>query len=126
MAIIKFKRGLKVNLPTLGLGEPAFTTDTRKVYVGNGTNNTELTSMLTASATIDFSAINNDSMAQSDIVFNGANLGDTVLVNCSIDLQGLSLTGYVSATNNVKVTLYNLTGSSVDLGSAIFTATILR
>ena len=36
---IKFKRGAKANLPTLSAGEPAFTTDTNDMYIGNGTSN---------------------------------------------------------------------------------------
>lgn len=40
MSTIKFKRGLSSNLASLTLqaGEPAFTTDTGKLYVGDGTN----------------------------------------------------------------------------------------
>ena len=39
MATIKLKRGQSTNLPSLNLqaGEPAFTLDTGKLYVGNGT-----------------------------------------------------------------------------------------
>lgn len=39
MATIKFKRGESTNLPSLNLqaGEPAFTIDTKKLYIGNGT-----------------------------------------------------------------------------------------
>jgi hypothetical protein len=36
---ILFKRGTKANLPTLSIGEPAFTTDSNDLYVGNGTSN---------------------------------------------------------------------------------------
>jgi hypothetical protein len=39
---IQFKRGVKANLPTLNVAEPAFTTDTNQFYVGNGTTNIEL------------------------------------------------------------------------------------
>lgn len=39
MSTIQLKRGLKVNLPTLGAGELAFTTDDHLVYVGDGANN---------------------------------------------------------------------------------------
>lgn len=38
--IIQIKRGLKANLPTLLPGEMAFCTDTKEIYVGDGTNNT--------------------------------------------------------------------------------------
>lgn len=37
--IVKFNRGLVASLPTLNAGEPAFTTDTHKVYVGDGATN---------------------------------------------------------------------------------------
>jgi len=37
--IVKFTRGPVASLPTLNAGEPAFTTDTHKVYVGDGTTN---------------------------------------------------------------------------------------
>lgn len=36
---IKLKRGAKANLPILAQGEPAFTTDTNELFVGNGTSN---------------------------------------------------------------------------------------
>lgn len=36
---IQLKRGLKQNLPILSEGEPAFTTDTKEFYIGNGTEN---------------------------------------------------------------------------------------
>lgn len=37
--IVKFTRGPVASLPTLNAGEPAFTTDTHKVYVGDGATN---------------------------------------------------------------------------------------
>lgn len=37
--IVKFNRGPVAALPTLNAGEPAFTTDTHKVYVGDGATN---------------------------------------------------------------------------------------
>ena len=36
---IKIRRGTEANLPTLEAGELGFTTDTHKVYVGDGTDN---------------------------------------------------------------------------------------
>jgi len=40
---IQFRRGLKANLPTLSVGEPAFTTDTKEFFIGDGTTNVALT-----------------------------------------------------------------------------------
>lgn len=42
MATIKFRRGAKATMPTLAQGEPAYTTDESKLYIGSGTKNIEL------------------------------------------------------------------------------------
>jgi hypothetical protein len=39
---IQIKRGVKANLPTLSVGEPALTTDTEQVFIGGSSNNIEL------------------------------------------------------------------------------------
>lgn len=36
---IKLNRGVKANLPTLDVGEPAFTTDTNELYIGSASGN---------------------------------------------------------------------------------------
>lgn len=36
---IQFRRGAKANLPVLSAGEPALCTDTKELYVGDGTTN---------------------------------------------------------------------------------------
>lgn len=41
---IKFKRGIKTNLPILSYGEPAFVSDEEELYIGTKTNNIKLTS----------------------------------------------------------------------------------
>lgn len=39
MADLKIRRGTQAQLPALGLGEPGFTTDTKKLYIGDGIGN---------------------------------------------------------------------------------------
>lgn len=39
MALIKIKRGLKANIPTLQVGEPGFCTDTKELFVGSPDGN---------------------------------------------------------------------------------------
>lgn len=39
---IKIKRGLFANLPTLDLAEFGFTTDTKKLYIGDGTSSIKI------------------------------------------------------------------------------------
>lgn len=41
---IQIRRGLKTNLPSLDVGEPALCTDTREVYIGNTGENVQLVS----------------------------------------------------------------------------------
>lgn len=38
---IQLRRGVKANLPTLSVGEPAFCTDTNQFFVGTGSSNVE-------------------------------------------------------------------------------------
>jgi hypothetical protein len=40
---LKFNRGLSAGLPSLAVGEPAFTTDTHQLYVGSGSGNINIT-----------------------------------------------------------------------------------
>ena len=42
MANITFKKGQQANLPVLAEAEPAFTTDTKKLYIGSSTGNVEI------------------------------------------------------------------------------------
>lgn len=48
----------------------------------------------------------------------GARLGDSVQVSINSDLQGCSISGYVSSSDNVVVTISNNTGSSKTFSSA--------
>lgn len=56
----------------------------------------------------------------------GAALGDFVLASYSLDLQGLSLSAYVSSSNTVTILIYNLSGASVDLGSGAIRVLVFR
>jgi hypothetical protein len=46
---IKLKRGLKANLPTLAVGEPAFCTDTSELFIGTAGGNVNITGSSTSS-----------------------------------------------------------------------------
>lgn len=72
---------------------------------------------LTSSATWDPPNLASGASESTTIAVSGAALGQLVQASFSLDQQGLSLTGYVSATNTVTVVLSNLTGGSIDLGS---------
>lgn len=56
----------------------------------------------------------------------GAALGDFVIVSFDKDLQGLTLTGYVSSVDTVTTTLVNSTSGSVNLGSGTLKVLVLK
>lgn len=66
------------------------------------------------------------SKVSTTVDVSGASLGDFVLVSFSLDLQELTLTGYVSAANTVEVVLANLTGAAVDLASGTISVLVLK
>jgi hypothetical protein len=50
---IKIKRGLEADLPTLDIGEPGFTTDTKRFFIGSATGNIEYPSLTAVQALIN-------------------------------------------------------------------------
>ena len=56
----------------------------------------------------------------------GAALGDYVIASSNIDLQGCLISANVTSTNNVKVTIANLTGGSITLGAATIRARTIK
>ena len=76
-----------------------------------------------ASVVWDPASIANGSSASTTISI-GSSLGKTVTASCSNPLLGLSLTAYVSATNQVTILLQNNTGAAVDLASSTFTVCV--
>lgn len=56
----------------------------------------------------------------------GAALGDFALASFSLNLAGLTLSAYVSATNTVTVVLSNLTGAAVNLTSGTLSVLVFK
>lgn len=52
---------------------------------------------------------------QVDVTVPGIALGDFVMVSFSLDLQGMTLYGKVSAADTVRVIIYNQTGGTINL-----------
>ncbi|RHW17381.1 hypothetical protein D1610_10425 [Sphingomonas gilva] len=55
-----------------------------------------------------------------------ADLGDIVDVSLGVSLQGLILSGYVSATDIVTVVLFNPTTATINLASTILRAVVWK
>ncbi len=72
--------------------------------------------LLSGSATFDPPEIAAAAGVTTTVTVPGVALGDVVTgVSFSLDLQGLSVTGWVSATDTVSVRLFNGTAAAVDM-----------
>lgn len=60
------------------------------------------------------------------VTLNRAAFGDTVSVAAPYDLQGITLTGYVSSAGNVRGRLQNETGGTLDLASGTYRFTLRK
>lgn len=56
----------------------------------------------------------------------GAALGDLVLFGPGVDLQGITVTAYVSAANQVTIRVQNESGGTLDLASSTWSFVVLR
>ena len=59
------------------------------------------------------------------VTVTGAALGDFAMVSHGVDLQGISVTAWVSATNTVSVRFQNETVSTIDLASTTLRAVVI-
>lgn len=60
------------------------------------------------------------------LTVTGAALGDYAQATFSLDVQGITVTSWVSAANTVSVRLQNETGGAIDLGSGILRAAVRK
>lgn len=76
-----------------------------------------LAGVLSGSATYDTASLADGAGATTTITVTGAALGDFVMVSAGVDLVGISVTAYVSATDTVAIRIQNESGGTVDLAS---------
>jgi len=69
------------------------------------------------SATYDPPSLADGVGATTTVACAGAALGDYVSASFSLDLQSITMTAWVSATDTVSVRFQNETGGILDLGS---------
>jgi len=90
--------------------------------IGNGTN---IVSHLSATTTWAPPSVGNGTAGSTTVTVGGAAIGDTVLVGFSRSVPGGALlVGAVTSPNTVTVTLFNMTGSSVQLASGTLRADV--
>jgi hypothetical protein len=76
--------------------------------------------------TIDPSSLADGAGETQSVTFAGANLNDFVLVSASYDLQDITVTGYVQATDTVEIRIQNESGGTIDLGSGTWHVIIIK
>lgn len=85
-----------------------------------------LSSVLNGSKTFDPPSIGSGAQGTTTVTVTGAVLGDYVLASFALDLQGITLHGYVSAADTVTVVFLNMTGGTLDLSSATLKARVWK
>jgi hypothetical protein len=81
---------------------------------------------LVGSAVYDPGSLADAAGVTTTVTVTGAALGDVANAAFSLDLQGISVTAYVSAANTVSVRFQNESGGVLDLASGTLTATAQR
>ena len=79
-----------------------------------------------ASVTFNPSNLVDGAGETTTVTVPGALLGDVALASFSLDLQGITLTAYVSATDTVSVRFQNESGGAVNLASGTLRAMAYR
>ncbi len=71
----------------------------------------------TGVGTINLGVINSGDQSVREFPIEGVEMNDIILPSVEVDLQGLTMTAYVSSPDHVKVVFFNGSTSSVDLGT---------
>ena len=84
-------------------------------------------SFLYGSATYDPASLIDTAGATTTVTVTGAALGDFVpMVSFDKDLQGITVTAYVSAANTVSVRFQNESGGTLDLASGTLRVVVAK
>jgi hypothetical protein len=81
---------------------------------------------LSGSATWNPADLADGAQLTTTVTVTGAALGEPVSLGFSLSLQGMQLTGYVSAADTVTVVLRNGTGGAINLASGTLTAQVRK
>jgi hypothetical protein len=81
---------------------------------------------LSGSATFDPANLADGAGETTTVTVTGAALGDYATASFSLDLQGITLTAWVSAANTVSVRLQNESGGALDLASGTLRAKVTK
>jgi hypothetical protein len=81
---------------------------------------------LTASVVYDPPSLVDGAGTTTTVTVAGAVLGDFAIVSFSLDLQGITVTAYVSTANTVSVRFQNESGGTLDLASGTLRVKVIK
>jgi len=81
---------------------------------------------LVGTATYDPGSLADGAGVSTNVTVTGAALGDIVVTSFSLDLQGITLSSYVSSANTVTVRFQNESGGVLDLASGTLKSVVIR
>lgn len=83
-------------------------------------------SELTGSATYNPASLGDGAGATTTVSVIGAALGDFAVASFSLDIQGITVTAWVSASNVVSVRFQNESGGTVDLAEGTLRIRVIK
>jgi hypothetical protein len=86
---------------------------------------TSIGGVISGSATFNPADLADGAGETTTVTATGAALGDFALASFSLDLQGITVTAYVSAADTVTVRLQNESGGAIDLASGTLRVRVL-
>lgn len=92
----------------------------------NSDGTSVVTNALTGAVTFDPGSLIDAAGVTTTVTVTGAALGDFAVPSFGLDLQGITVTAYVSAANTVSVRFQNETGGTIDLASATLRARVFK
>lgn len=107
-------------------GGPSITTSTHNYIQTLGGVVSQRPGVLTGSATYDPPSLADGAGATTTVTVTGAAVGDLVQVSFSNALGGITLTGWVSASDQVSARFQNESGGTVDLASGTLRAMVTK
>ena len=86
----------------------------------------DLAASFTGYTTYNPASLSAGAGATTTVTVKGVTLGDIALASFSLDLQGITLTAYVSAADTVSVRFQNQTSGTIDLGNGTLKVISIR
>lgn len=127
--IFSVYNGIKITNPTIAtiIGNELLSVTTKyAITATNVREDSNFTEVYVATTTWDPGNLVDGAGETKSLTVTGAALGDFVLVSAPYDLQDITCTAYVQATDTVEIRLQNESGVAIDLGSGTWKVKVIK